>query len=179
MSIEFANREPFDEVKALGMPFPEEVILTDGISEVIWGLRDEREDGDIDWGTTLENNLYLQEKKKFRAEQVFVGVSKDGIRRTIIARRDAQNRYDSHRWHFSTHRYNREGMGRIYVAELGAMSVADPVTKIRVLLPQHLPLIKLETERGGKDIEAVERARAFMKAHGIEEPEETRFTPAE
>jgi hypothetical protein len=171
--MKFANRDPFDEVAALGMPFPEDVILTDGITEVIWGMREENPEGDIDWATVLENNLYLEEEKGFRTERMEVGISKDGIKRTIVARRDENNRYDSHRWHFSMTRWNRTSKGRLYIAELGAMSVADPKTNIRVLLPQYIPLIKLDTARGGKDIEAVDRAREFLSKHGIPEAEET------
>ena len=111
--MEFINRGPIDEVAALGMPFPEEVVINHGAALVIWGVRSERPDGDIDAATSLENNLFLEQKLGFIALQMLVGISGDGKERTVVSRRDPAQRFDIHRWDFSMHRYNREGKGRI------------------------------------------------------------------
>lgn len=173
--MEFANRTPIDEVAALRMPFPDEVMLNHGIAEVIWGIRKEHDDGDIDAATCLENNLYLESEHGFTAKQREVGKGKDKNPITIVSRHDEHDRFDFHRWDFSVHRWNRTERGRIYISQLGAMSVQDPVTRIHVLLPEYLPLEKLETGRP-KDEEAVERVRAFLRKHGRREPEETIHT---
>jgi hypothetical protein len=145
--MEFVNRGPIDEMAALGMPIAEEVVINHGAALVIWGLRDERPNGDIDAATNLENNLYLEEQLGFTALQMLVGVSADGKERTVISRRDAKNRFDIHRWDFSMYRYNRKGRGRMYLPELGSMSVQDNETGIWVAKPELVRLTKLETGR--------------------------------
>ena len=145
--MEFVNRGPIDEMAALKLPFPEEVIINHGASLVIWGIREEREDGDIDAATNLENNLYLENRLGFTALQMTVGFSKDGKERTVVSRRDRTNRFDIHRWDFSMYRYNRKGRGRIYLPELGANSVQDPKTGIWVAKPHLVRETMLETGR--------------------------------
>lgn len=145
--MEFINRGPIDEVAALGMPFPEEVVINHGAALVIWGVRSERPDGDIDAATSLENNLFLEQKLGFIALQMLVGISGDGKERTVVSRRDPAQRFDIHRWDFSMHRYNREGKGRIYLPELGANSVQDAKTGIWVARPHLVRETMLETGR--------------------------------
>ena len=145
--MEFVNRGPIDEMAALQLPFPEEVIINHGASLVIWGIRGERPNGDIDAATNLENNLYLEEKLGFTALQMLVGFSSEGKRRTVVSRRDETGRFDIHRWDFSMHRYNRTGRGRIYLPELGANSVQDTKTGIWVAKPQFVRQTMLETGR--------------------------------
>ena len=145
--MEFVNRGPIDEMAALKLPFPEEVIINHGASLVIWGIREEREDGDIDVATNLENNLYLENKLGFAALQMTVGFSKDGKERTVVSRRDSTHRFDIHRWDFSMYRYNRKGRGRIYLPELGANSVQDSKTGIWVAKPHLVRETMLETGR--------------------------------
>lgn len=147
MQYEFVNRGPIDEMAALGMPLPEEVIINHGAALVIWGIRGERPNGDIDAATNLENNLYLEEHLGFRALQMVVGISADGKERTVVSRRDEKNRFDIHRWDFSMYRYNRLGRGRMYLPELGSMSVQDTETGIWVAKPELVRLTKLETGR--------------------------------
>jgi hypothetical protein len=145
--MEFVNRGPIDEMAALGMPYPEEVVINHGAALVVWGVRNERPDGDIDAATNLENNLYLENELGFRAVQMVVGVSKDGKERTVVSRRDENGRFDIHRWEFSMYRYNRTGKGRIYLPELGANSVQDPETGIWVARPLLVRETMLETDR--------------------------------
>ncbi len=145
--MEFVNRGPIDEMAALGVPLPEEVIINHGAALVIWGIRGERPNGDIDAATNLENNLYLEEQLGFRALQMVVGISADGKERTVVSRRDDKNRFDIHRWDFSMYRYNRHGRGRMYLPELGSMSVQDTETGIWVAKPELVRLTKLETGR--------------------------------
>lgn len=145
--MEFVNRGPIDEMAALGMPIPEEVIINHGVALVIWGIRDERPNGDIDAATNLENNQYLEEQLGFRAVRMVVGISADGKERTVISRRDENNRFDIHRWDFSMYRYNRKGRGRMYLPELGSMSVQDSETGIWIAKPELVRLTKLETGR--------------------------------
>lgn len=145
--MEFVNRGPIDEMAALGMPIPEEVIINHGAALVIWGIRNERPNGDIDAATNLENNVYLEEQLGFTALRMIVGVSGDGKERTVISRRDEKNRFDIHRWDFSMYRYNRTGKGRMYLPELGSMSVQDTKTGIWVATPEQVRLTKLETGR--------------------------------
>ena len=144
---QFYNRAPIDEVAALGMPFPDEVIINHGAALVIWGVREERLTGDIDAATNLENNLYLEEKLGFTALRMVVGVSADGKERTVISRRDKDQRFDIHRWDFSMYEYNRTGQGRMYLTTLATMSVQDPKTGIWVLKPAGVRLTMLETGR--------------------------------
>lgn len=145
--IRFHHRELIDEVAGLGMPHPEEIVINHGAALVIRGIRPEREDGDIDMATSLENNLFLEEQLGFRAVRMTVGVSRDGKERSVISRRDDKNRFDVHRWDFSMSRYNRTGKGRIYLPELGSMSEQDPRTGIWVARPGLVALTKRETGR--------------------------------
>jgi hypothetical protein len=145
--MEFVNRGPIDEVAALGMPFPEEVVINHGAALVVWGVRDERPSGDIDAATSLENNLYLEQKLGFVALQMLVGVSNEGKERTVVSRRDSAERFDIHRWDFSMYRYNRTRRGRIYLPELGANSVQDPDTGIWIAKPHLVRETMLETNR--------------------------------
>ncbi|MBC7512575.1 hypothetical protein H7142_02880 [Candidatus Saccharibacteria bacterium] len=145
--MEFVNREPIDELAALGMPIPEEIVINHGAALVIWGIRNERLNGDIDAATSLENNLYLEESLGFTALQMAVGISQEGKERTVVSRRDGNERFDIHRWDFSMYRYNRTKKGRMYLPELGTMSVQDPKTGIWVLKPAGVRLTMLETGR--------------------------------
>jgi hypothetical protein len=145
--MEFVNRGPIDEVAALGMPFPEEVVINHGAALVVWGVRDERPNGDIDAATSLENNLYLEQMLGFVALQMVVGVSNEGKERTVVSRRDATERFDIHRWDFSMYRYNRTKRGRIYLPELVANSVQDPDTGIWIAKPHLVRETMLETNR--------------------------------
>jgi hypothetical protein len=145
--MEFVNRVPIDEVAALGMPYPEEIVINHGAALVAWGVRGENPNGDIDMATNLENNLYLERKLGFKAIQMVVGVSKQGKERTVVSRRDSDERFDCHRWDFSMYRYNRTGKGRIYLPELGVLSVQDEQTGLWVATPSLVRLTKLETGR--------------------------------
>ena len=145
--MEIINRDPIDEMAALGMPIPEEIVINHGAALVVWGIRLERPGGDIDAATNLENNLYLENELGFRAVQMLVGTSRDGKPRTVVSRRDADDRFDIHRWDFSIHRYNRTGKGRVYLPELGANSIQDPVTGIWIARPDFVRETKLETGR--------------------------------
>ena len=162
--MKFVNRGPIDEMAALRLPFPEEVIINHGASLVVWGVRGERTDGDIDAATSLENNLYLEEKLGFTALQMLVGVSSDGKERTVVSRRDPDNRFDMHRWDFSMYRYNRTGKGRIYLPELGANSVQDSQTGIWVAKPQFVRETMLETGRP-QDEAMIPVIDAFLSEH--------------
>lgn len=145
--MKFANRQPIDEVAALGMPYPEEIVINHGAALVIRGIRPEHESGDIDMATNLENNLYLEHELGFRAVRMLVGISRDGQERTVISRRDDKDRFDVHRWDFSMYRYNRIGKGRMYLPELGAMSDQDTDTGIWIARPELVALTKRETGR--------------------------------
>ena len=130
------------EVVALNLPVQEEVIITDGAARVLNGMREEHEDGDIDLVTCLENVQYLRKELGWRAVRMLVGYSKDGEPREIVATRDAKERFDVHRWHFSMKRFNENGgkNGRIYLPELGKLSVQDTETGIWVATPELLEL---------------------------------------
>jgi len=160
--MKFANRQPIDEVAALGMPYPEEIVINHGAALVIHGIRPEHEDGDIDMATNLENNQYLEHELGFRAVRMLVGISRDGQERTVISRRDDKNRFDVHRWDFSMYRYNRTGKGRIYLPELGAMSDQDPDTGVWVAKPELVALTKRETGRK-KDEEDLRRIEQYLE----------------
>ena len=155
----FRNRELIEEVAGLGMPHPEEIVINHGAALVIRGIRPEHEGGDIDMATNLENNLYLEEELGFRAVRMVVGISQDGKERTIMARRDSEDRFDVHRWDFSMYRYNRKGHGRIYLPELGSMSDQDADTGIWVARPELVMLTKLETgrEKDKRDVRRIDQ----------------------
>lgn len=156
------HRELIDEVAALGMPFPEEVVINHGAALVVRGIRPEHEGGDIDMAASLENNLYIEEELGFRATRMLVGIASDGKERTVISRRDKDNRFDVHRWDFSMYRYNRTGKGRIYLPELGSMSDQDPETGIWVARPKLVALTKYESGRE-KDEEDIRRIEQFLE----------------
>ena len=158
---EFRNRSIIDEVSGLGMPHPEEIVINHGAALVIRGIRPEHKDGDIDMATSLENNLYLEQKLGFQAVRMVVGTTEDGQERTVISRRDEALRFDVHRWDFSMHRYNRKGKGRIYLPELGSMSDQDEETGIWVARPELVMLTKLETGRE-KDTRDVRRIEQYL-----------------
>ena len=162
--MKIVNRGPIDEVAALGMPYPEEVVINHGAALVIWGIRDERPTGDIDAATNLENNLYLEERLGFVALQMVVGTSRDGKERTVVSRRDEAGRFDIHRWDFSMYRYNRTGKGRIYLPELGANSAQDSQTGIWVAKPQFVRETMLETGRP-QDEAMIPVIDAFLSEH--------------
>lgn len=145
--IQFYNRAPIDEVAALGMPYPEEIVINHGAALVIHGVREENEAGDIDSATSLENNLYLENQLGFRAVQMVVGITRDGKERTVVSRRDEHDLFDFHRWDFSMYRYNQTGKGRMYLPELGSMSVQDSETGIWVAAPALVRLTMLESGR--------------------------------
>jgi hypothetical protein len=146
-NTEFLNRKLIDEIAALGMPYPEEVIINHGAALVIRGVRQERPGGDVDAATSLENCLYLQEELGFRAVQMMVGISANGKPRSIVSRRDPKGRFDIHRWDFSVEDYNRTGKGRIYLPELGANSDQDPATGIWVARPDFVARTMRDTGR--------------------------------
>ena len=158
---EFRNRSLIDEVARLGMPHPEEVVINHGAALVIRGIRPEHEGGDIDMATSLENNLYLEQKLGFQAVRMVVGVTEDGNERTVISRRDEAGRFDVHRWDFSMYRYNRRGKGRIYLPELGSLSDQDDETGIWVARPELVMLTKLESGRP-KDEQDVRRISQYL-----------------
>ncbi len=160
--MKFANRELIDEVAALGMPYPEEIVINHGAALVIRGIRPEHENGDIDMATNLENNLYLEHELGFRAVRMLVGISKEGKERTVISRRDDKDRFDVHRWDFSMYRYNRTGKGRMYLPELGTMSDQDPDTGIWVAKPELVALTKRETGRP-QDEEDLRRIEQYLE----------------
>ncbi|MES2876762.1 MAG: hypothetical protein V4678_04825 [Patescibacteria group bacterium] len=145
--MEIVYRDPIDEMAALGMPFPQEIIINHGAALAIWGIRPEHSAGDIDAATNLENNQYLEAELGFTALQMVVGTSDDGKERTVVSRRDISERFDIHRWDFSMWRYNRTGKGRMYLPELGSMSVQDSQTGIWIATPELVRLTKLETNR--------------------------------
>lgn len=158
----FHHRAIIDEVAALGMPYPEEIVINHGAALVVRGIRPENEGGDIDAATNLENNQYLEDELGFRAVRLTVGVSADGIERTIISRRDSEGRFDIHRWDFSMQRYNQTGKGRIYLPELGAMSDQDDETGIWVARPELVLLTKQQTGRE-KDIQDIGRILQYLE----------------
>lgn len=160
--MKFANRQPIDEVAALGMPYPEEIVINHGSALAIRGIRPEHDDGDIDMATNLENNQYLEQELGFRAIRMLVGISKKGKERTVISRRDDKDRFDVHRWDFSMYRYNRTGKGRMYLPELGSMSDQDPETGIWVAKPELVALTKRETGRK-KDQEDLRRIEQYLE----------------
>lgn len=155
---QFYNRAPIDEVAALGMPFPQEIIINHGAALAIFGIREEHENGDIDAATNLENNQYLENVLGFTALQMVVGVSKDGKERTVVSRRDPANRFDIHRWDFSMYRYNRTDRGRMYLPELGSRSIQDAKTGIWIAKPELVRETKLETGRpqDEEDVELID-----------------------
>jgi hypothetical protein len=144
---QFYDRAPVDNVAALGLPYPEETVVTHGSALVAWGIREANIDGDIDAVTNLENSHYLENELGFRVIRMVVGVGNDGKERTIVSRRDEADQFDFHRWDFSMHQYNRTGKGRIYLPELGSMSVQDSKTGIWVARPELVRLTMLESGR--------------------------------
>ncbi|MGB3945727.1 MAG: hypothetical protein WBK76_02705 [Candidatus Saccharimonadales bacterium] len=161
--MKFHDRGPIDEVAALGLPYPEEVVINHGSALVIWGIRSENAGGDIDAATNLENNLYLEQTLGFTALRMVVGVSQDGKERAVLSRRDSQMRFDMHRWDFSIHRWNRTGKGRIYLPELGSRSIQDEHTGIWVATPELVRETKLETGRT-KDADDVQLIDNYLSA---------------
>lgn len=159
---EFTNRALIDEVAALGMPFPEEVIINHGSAMVVCGIRPENSNGDIDMATNLENNLYLERELGFRAMQMVVGISSDGKERTVVSRRDVNDRFDVHRWDFSIHRFNQTGQGRLYLPELRSMSVQDDKTGIWVATPELVRLTKLDSGHD-KDAHDISRIDEYLR----------------
>lgn len=155
----FPDRTPLDEIAALHLPYPQEVIINHGAALVARGIRLEHENGDIDVVTNLENNLYLESELGFRAVQMVVGTDSLGNDKTIISLRDDDNRFDVQRWDFSIHRHNHTGKGRIYLTELAAMSDQDPETGIWVAKPELVLLTKLDTGRPKDqiDVELIRR----------------------
>ncbi|MCB9819920.1 hypothetical protein H6796_01295 [Candidatus Nomurabacteria bacterium] len=145
--MKFYDRKIIDEVAELGLPHPEDVVINHGSALVIRGIRPERDGGDIDACTCLENNLYAQHELGFRAVSMSVGVSFDSVERTVIARRDEADRFDLHRWDFSMHKYDRTGRGRIYLPELKEQSDQDGETGIWVARPEMVLLTKLDSGR--------------------------------
>ncbi|HRJ06690.1 MAG TPA: hypothetical protein PK096_01980 [Candidatus Saccharibacteria bacterium] len=152
------------EVVALNLPVQEETIITDGAAMVLNGIREEHEDGDIDIITCLENIQYLRNELGWRAVRMLVGYSSTGERREIISTRDVAERFDVHRWHFSMQRYNAtNGKGRIYLPELGRMSVQDTKTGISVATPELIRLTKAGSDKP-KDIEAIALIDQYLAA---------------
>ena len=158
----FHHRQILEEVAALAMPHPEEVVITHGSALVVRGIRPEHPNGDIDIVTSLENNLYLEQELGFRAVRMVVGINSAGKDVEIISRRDENNRFDSHRWDFSMVRYNRAKQGRIYLPELGSMSEQDSATGIWVAKPELVLLTKLETRRPS-DLEDARRIEQYFQ----------------
>lgn len=159
--MRFPNRLIIDEVAALGMPSPEESVITHGGALVVWGIRPEHEDGDIDIATSLENNQFVERELGFRAMRMIVGIQADGSEQTVIARRDLKGRFDMHRWDFSPKRYQQTGKGRLYLPELYLRSIQDEHTGIWVALPE---LVR-ETKQGSgraKDRLDIELVDTFL-----------------
>jgi len=149
-----------DEVAALKLPRPEEIVINHGGALVVRGLRLEHIWGDIDFATSLENIQYLREELGWRATAQVVGIKPDGTERTITATHDSRRRFDAHRWTFSVPRYQRSGKGRIYLPEQIERSDQDDVTGICVASLELVRETKLETGRS-KDEEDV----ALIEAH--------------
>lgn len=155
----FPNRQPIDEVAALGMPNPEGIVINHGAALVIHGIRAEHDDGDIDAAVDFDNIQYLENELGFRAVRMVVGISRRNQERTVISRRDDKDRFDFHRWDFSMHRYNQTGKGRLYLPELIDMSDQDDQTGIWVARPELVRLTKLATGRpkDAEDVELIDR----------------------
>lgn len=147
--MRFHHRNELEAVAELGIP--DVVVLTYGAAMVARGLRLAHPDGDIDFVTTLRGNLYLEHVLGFRAVEQVIGVNDDGSKRTIIARRDSDDQFDSHRWAFSAARHKVTEKGRIYIPELLQLSDQDDETGIYVLNDAGLLWLKADTGRPQDD----------------------------
>ncbi len=156
------NHHIIQEVAALKIPQPEEVVITHGSALVVRGIRPEQPGGDIDIVTSLENNLFLEKELGFLATRLTVGINQAGRPVEVITRRDTLKRFDSHRWDFSMQRYNQCGKGRMYLPELGKLSEQDDETGIWVATPELVRLTKLQTGRQ-KDADDVALIDSYLK----------------
>jgi len=152
--MHFHHREGLETVAALGIP--DAVVLVSGEAAVARGLRPRHPEGDFDIVTTLQGNLYLEEKLGFQAVRQVIMT---GPERSITARIGGpKNKIESHRWAFSRARYLAMGKGRIYIDELLELSDQDDETSIYVLNKAGLLLQKDKTGRP-KDEEDVRLIR--------------------
>ena len=168
--MKFKERSVIDEVAALRVPRPDNVVINHGSALVVRGIRPEHEAGDIDMGMNMENIQYLEQTLGFVATSHVVGVGKDGTPRAIMICHDAKGRFDIHHWDFSLYLYNHTGKGRIGLECLKEYSDQDEETGIWVVRPELVLLTKLETERS-KDKEDVDIIRAHMGISLDEEQE--------
>ena len=159
--MKFKERSILHEVEALGVPRPDNAVINHGSALAVRGIRPEHAGGDIDMGMDMENIQYLERTLGFVATRQIVGVGKDGTRRTITIRHDADRRFDVHRWDFSLYLYNQTGHGRLALDCLKEFSDQDEETGIWVARPELVLLTKLETGRH-KDEEDVGIIRAHM-----------------
>lgn len=160
--MQFKERSILDEVAALDFPRPDNVVINHGAALVTREIRPEHEDGDIDMATDLENIHYLEKMLGFVATRQTVGMSKDGTKRTIMVRHDAERRFDVHRWDFSLFLYNQTGKGRLGLDRLTEYSDQDDETGIWVARPELVLLTKLETGRP-KDEEDIGIIRSHLE----------------
>ena len=145
-----------DEVANLEMPRPNGVIINHGAALVIWGIRSEHADGDIDAMISQPNVEHVRNELGWRAVDMFVGVSDMGEVRDVKSYRDDENRFDFHHWDFSMFRYQMIGKGRILQNEARRYSVKDPRTGIRVATPEYVRFTKIATGRE-KDYQDIRR----------------------
>jgi hypothetical protein len=147
--MQFPNRQPIEELAALGMPKP--VILNHGAAMVARGYRAERPNGDIDGcidDERGENWAYLTEQLGFIAVRKVVGISnRTGKPIEVDVLQDEKERFDFHRHDWSPHRHMRGKPGRISYAESIAMSDLDEETGIYVATKRLLLLEKMDSPR--------------------------------
>ncbi len=130
------------EVAALELPRPDQVVINHGSALVVRGLRDEHDDGDIDILTSEQNIHYLRDTLGW---QEYDNAGKRAVQ-------DDARRFDVHAW-------DAVPGGRLQLADEIERSEQDETTGIWVASLELVRETKLGTGRpqDEKDIDLIDR----------------------
>lgn len=136
-----------DEVAALQVPCPEDIVINHGAALVIRGVRAEHDDGDIDATISLDNSDHLLRLPGWTTSLKEVGKRADGSTITVSVVHDAERRFDFHAWDFSVPRYEATGKGRVSLEEQKTRAEQDERTGIWVATLEYVRETKQSTGR--------------------------------
>lgn len=142
----FADRTVIDEVAKLKLPDPEGVMINHGAALAIRGAISLSEIHDVDAAISYENMKALRLRVGWAVVRKTVAYGANQKPIQLIVTQDDQERYDFHRWDFSTVRYKNTGRGRIGIAQMQQDGTQDPETGIWVASLEHV--IETMTDTG-------------------------------